>query len=56
VKRVAGVIGFLCALLAFLLLAVGVREEVVIVPLLVLGLLGLGFTVGGRAGAAGGGE
>ena len=51
-KRVAGVIGTVCALLALALLAVGVREEVVLVPLFVLGLVGLAFTVGGRAGAA----
>jgi hypothetical protein len=42
-----------CAVLALLLLALGVREEVVIVPLLVIGLAGLFFTVGGSAGAAG---
>ena len=43
-KRAAGVIGVVCAVLALLLLALGVREEVVIVPLLVIGLAGLFFT------------
>jgi hypothetical protein len=52
VIRVAGAIGFICAVLAIVLLAVGVREGVVIVPLLVIGLGGLLFTVGGAAGAA----
>jgi hypothetical protein len=52
-KRAAGFIGFVCALLALLLLILGVREAAVIVPLLVIGLVGLSFTVGGSAGAAG---
>jgi len=51
-KRVAAVIGFACGVLAILLLALGVREEAVIVPLLVIALVGLLFTVGGAAGAA----
>jgi hypothetical protein len=53
VKRAASVIGFVCALLALLLLVVGVRDAAVVVPLLVIGLVGLSFTVGGSAGAAG---
>jgi hypothetical protein len=52
-KRAAGAIGFVCALLALLLLVLGVREAAVVVPLLVIGLVGLFFTMGGRAGAAG---
>jgi hypothetical protein len=51
-RRAAAVIGVVCALLALVLLAVGVRQEIVLVPLFVIGLAGLAFTVGGRAGVA----
>lgn len=36
--------GLICTLLAFILLAVGVREGVVVGPLLVLGFVGLAFS------------
>lgn len=52
-KRAVVAIGAICGVLGIVLLVAGVKEEWLVVPLLVIGVIGLGFTVGGAAGIAG---
>jgi hypothetical protein len=52
-KRAVVAVGAVCGVLAIVLLVAGVREEWLVGPLLVIGVIGLGFTVGGAAGMAG---
>ena len=49
-KKISGAVGFVCVVVGAVLLATGSAQPLAI-GLLVVGLLGLVFTVGGSAGA-----